>query len=341
MTLLKDIVARPRPALSNEALNAAYKWFADNRANFKSSCNFAQFNAKGEMKSHLNQACHANIQYVYAFPNIECVATDIAIDRREDWYKSFVGSRSSGQDVTEQAKEWGDGMTWERVDAYLKWFLYESYFSPFILNKHDIDFVKNYGIIVTADIPAALLQNIMISSRYFIECSPESFDMFNHLTAKGVDPRIAYVVSFSTTISSYTMRLSKQDIKNTRVGNQSSHRSTPLLSLAGMKNMLNDDLSYSSVLDEKCNYRNYTNYSGGSMFFGSGNFIEELLQSNEDVRQALSEYRKTNAQGEAYAPPNPFASRSPKAAHSPLDFTFPEMFECLVTFIAANKILEK
>ncbi len=343
MTLLKDIVARERPDVPETALSAARQWFEDNRANFKNSCNFAQFKADGTFKSHLNQQCHANIQYLPGdFTDISCVATDIAIDRRRDWYKFFVDGHSGGMDVTEQAKEWGDGMTWERVDAYLKYFLYESYFSPFIINKDDIDFVKKYGIIVTADIPAALLQNIMISARYFIECSPESFDMFNDLTAKGVHPDIAYVVSFSTTISSYTIRKSNQDISKTKVACQSNHRSTPLLSLQGMKNMLKDELSCDYTLEEAKNYRDYHNYSGGSQFFGSGNFIKELLVSNEDLRNALSEYRKGKNASEIYVPPNPFASASPKAANgNPLDFTFPEMFECLVPFIEANNLLEK
>lgn len=344
MTLLKDIVARKRPDVPETALAAARQWFEDNRTNFKNSCNFAQFKADSTFKSHLSQQCHANIQYLPGgFTDIACVATDIAIDRRSNWYKVFVGNRSGGQDVTEQAKEWGDGMTWERVDAYLKYFLYESYFSPFIINKDDIDFVKKYGIIVTADIPAALLQNIMISSRYFIECSPESFDMFNDLTAKGVHPDIAYVVSFSTTISSYTIRTGNQKIANTKVACQSSHRSTPLLSLQGMKNMLADELSCDSTLTEAKNYRNYQNYSGGSQFFGPGNFIKELLVSNEDLRNALSEYRKERNASEIYVPPNPFAGvATPKAANgNPLDFTFPEMFECLVPFINANNLLEK
>lgn len=341
MTLLKDIVERKRPDVPKTVLAAAKKWFEDNRANFKHSCNFAKFKADGTFNSHLNQQCHANIQSYGGLTDVACVATDIAIDRRSDWYRDFVGTRSGGMDVTQGAKEWGD-MTWERVDAYLKYFLYESYFSPFIVNKDDIDFVKKYGIIVTADIPAALLQNIMISSRYFIECSPESFDMFNDLTAKGVHPDIAYVVSFSTTISSYTIRTANQDISRTKVACQSGHRSTPLLSLQGMKNMLNDDLGCDSVLTEDKNYRNYHNYYGGSQFFGSGNFIKELLQSSEELRNALSEYRKKNAQGEAYVPPNPFASATPEAANgNPLDFTFPEMFECLVPFINANNLLEK
>lgn len=342
MTLLKDIVARERPGVPETALAAARQWFEDNRANFKHSCNFAQFKADGTFKSHLDRPCHANIQYLPGgFTDIVCVATDIAIDRRSDWYEVFVGNRSGDQDVTEQAKEWSDGMTWERVDAYLKYFLYESYFSPFIINKDDIDFVKKYGIIVTADIPAALLQNIMISSRYFIECSPESFDMFNDLTAKGAHPDIAYVVSFSTTISSYTIRTGNQKIANTKVTSQFAHRSTPLLSLQGMKNMLNDELSCDSTLTEEKNYRNYQYYDGGSQFFGPGNFIKELLTSNEDLRNALSEYRKEKDAGEAYVPPNPFAWAATPKVSSPLDFTFPEMFECLVPFIEANNLLEK
>lgn len=342
MTLLKDIVERERPDVPETALSAARQWFENNRANFKNSCNFAQFKADGTFRSHLNQQCHANIQYLpQGFKDIACVATDIAIDRRSDWYKSFLGTRSGGMDVTEQAKEWSDGMTWERVDAYLKYFLYESYFSPFIINKDDIDFVKKYGIIVTADIPAALLQNIMISSRYFIECSPESFDMFNDLTAKGVHPDIAYVVSFSTTISSYTIRTSNQKIENTKVASQSAHRSTPLLSLQGMKNILNDELGCDSILVEANNYRNYQHYSGGSQFFGSGNFIKELLTSNEDLRNALSEYRKEKNASEIYVPPNPFAGAATPKASSPFDFTFPEMFECLIPFIEANNLLEK
>ena len=104
--------------------------------------------------------------------------------------------------------------------------------------------------------------------------------------------------------------------------------------------MLNDDLGCDSVLTEDKNYRNYYNYHGGSRFFGPGNFIKELLQSNEDLRNALSKYRKEKNAGEAYVPPNPFASATPKVS-SPLDFTYPEMFECLVPFINANNLLEK
>lgn len=336
MTTLQVIEARPRPEISPANLLAAEKWFKDNRDKFSRSCNFAQIREDGTVTSHIGRECHANIQYTTGVGDIACVATDIAIDRREAWFNSFVGTRNGGLDTKEDAKKWV--VDWARVDAYLKWFLYESYFSPFIVNKNDIEFVKKYGIIVTADIPAALLQNIMISSRYFIEASPYSFDMFNDLTAKGVLPDMAYVVAFHTGMSCYNMMNSEPDKQY--VTSLSSHRSTPLLSVAGMRNMLNDNLN-SSVLGEDKNYRKYTYYNGGSQFFGSGDFIKELLTTHLSLREELSEFRRQRNAGAAYVAPNPFSSPSPKVAEgNPLRYTYTEMFECLVPFINSNNLLE-
>lgn len=335
MTLLKDIVARKRPDVPEIALVAAREWFEKNRDNFSNSCNFAIVTSNGKVTSNLQKPCHATINST-AIGEVEVVATDIAIDRRENWFNTFT---SVTVDKADAAKKWAM-VDWELVEPCLNYFLYESYFSPFILNKDDIEFVKKYGIIVTADIPAALLQNIMISSRYFIECSPYSFKMFNELLNKGVHPDVAYVVAFHTGMSSWTSF--RSDPSTTYVTSVGSHRSTPLLSKQGMLNMINDDFGEinSSVLTQDKNYRKYSSYLGGSQFFGSGNFIKELLFVSVELREELSRYRKEKNARESYTPPNPF-QQTERPKGDPSLFTYDEMFECLVPFIDRNNLLEK
>jgi len=283
----------------------------------------------GEVREHLNRPCHNSING-NDFLDVQCVATDMAVDRKQKWYDTFNASNSQ-----QYPKDWS--LDWSTVEPFLKWFLYESFASPFIINKDDMEFVKNYGIIVTAHMPAALLQNIMIASRYPLECSAYSFDMFNAMTAKGVDPNVAYVTALCASGSKNTFHT---DPDKALVSYPGSHRTSYGLSIAGMKAMIRGELT--GPLSIEHNYTVNKYYRGGSGFFENGDFILELILSNRNVRNALSEYRKTKATTEVYTPPNPFAPRSLSSPSLPPDkYTYTEMYECLIPFITTSQLLKE
>lgn len=332
MTTISEIAARPRPPVPFEAQQAATKWLVENRSRFEDTCNFAVFSSSGAFEEYIKRPCHGNING-NRHSDIQCVATDITVDRRQAWYKWF--NSRNGQDV--RNKDWS--LDWTRVEPFLKWFLYESFASPFIINKDDFEFVKNYGIIVTAHCPAPLLQNIMIASRYPLECSAYSFDMFNSLTAKGVDPIIAYVLCFSVASSKYTFN---GDPAKTLVSFSSPHRTCPGASLNGIKAMLRG-FDMQGPLSVDHNYTIFRNYRGGSAFFETGDFIKELLNVNNDLREALSAYRSRQTELEVYTPPNPFAPPSNLSSPvlSPGRYTYTEMYECLIPFITTSQLLKE
>ena len=338
MTTLREIVARGLPEISNEIKDLCETWFKTTRQEFGSSCNYLLVSPCGSTKSETKRPCHGSIQHRAGMKGSTlCVATDTGQDRRQEWHKHFSSQMRLPQDVN-----WR--LDWSVMEPFLKWFLYESYFSPFILNRDDFEFVKSNGIIVSADVPAALLQNIMIASRYFVECSPYSFHMFNALTAKGIDPRIAYTTCFCTGASSYIFI---QDPDVTQVTGYTSHRTTPLLSLEGIRNFLRDDFGEQStdVLSVDKNYRTYSVYQGGSRFFGpgtNGGFVKELLLQESSLRNALSVYRKEKNAATLYKPPNPFETpRATREIMGALEFSYTEMYECLIPFISANNLIFK
>lgn len=306
------------PNCPPEVIEAAKNWFIAKKGSFKSTTNFAVFATDGFYNEYLKQICHRRIREDDLIDRC-LVATEIGIHRRANEVDRIRGAGSF---------ENSGSMTWDTALPFLNWFLYESYVGRFILNRDDVDFVKQYGILVSADIPAPILQNAMIISRHFLEAKEDSFIQFKKLLDNGVNGNIAYALCFNSTYSIPGSKL------NTTVRTCTGHRAHPLWCLGAFRNFLVGELGDASPAIKKIEagktYRTDHDYSGGwRLFFNVNNdiglfgtttdyrhFIYDLVALPE-FREALSSRRKSVGKEVMYHPPNPFKPPEPGTRDTP------------------------
>lgn len=291
------------------AFEAAKKWLDENQPNFHTTSNYVIVADDGKVEQQIGRICHRSISESSTKKGTRaCVGTEIGLRRRSE------------QPTHQGPGAYRQALTWDVADPFLKWFLHESYMSPFIINRDDIEFVKNKGIIVTADVAAPLLQNIMIVSRHFYEIRPECFEKWNELTANGIDPLFAYLCTFCTGYSAYGAK------EQSAVVSYWGHRAHILSTLPACLKALNGEIGNMCSLDfsdTSNHYRNSTAYSGGVKFFhnhGDGlpdnyatyglptpyrHFVYQLMDRSS-FKDALKVHRQGGDAPDLYKPPNPF-----------------------------------
>jgi hypothetical protein len=163
------------------AIAAGRDWLIAKKPKFQYSANFAVVveTSGGEFvyESNINRACHRSIQSPEEPREGErrLVATEIGI------------SRSS--------------INKECLETWLKWFLYESFASPFILNKDDYEFCRDYGILLSANLPTPFLQSICITSRAPIDRhSAWLFEQFHDLSSRGYSKDLLFILMFTSSM---------------------------------------------------------------------------------------------------------------------------------------------
>lgn len=313
------------PVYSESVFQTAKDWLVNTKSRFVNTSNFAIISSDGTVTPFLNMICHRLIKD-NSVDNRCLVATEIGLDRRKE------------------------PMLAEIAYPFLRWFLYESYLSRFILNRDDFDFVKKFGFIVSADMPACMLQNIMIISRHFYEVHSRSFLKFNELTEKGIDPRLAFISCFSSgfgTTESYN--------DGSAVISYNGHRSSPLFDLRSFRNFMNDKVGTgcpAPLFSKTSHYRNSRDYTGGlKIFFDRDNcpayfdttfkhFVYDLMEQNTEFRDVLSAHRKKVNSGDLYRPPNPFQKTTllttPPESHQ---VSYTEFFDFVIPFVQEKGIL--
>ncbi len=289
-----------KPSWTEEAMALALDFFKD-QSEWKGNTNYRvvsdnpssapQFKICRE--DFIGRVCHRGI-YDTGVRNRSLVATEIG---------------------TKRLREWKEGH-----EFFLNWFVNESFFGKWIVNKDaGLSFIRDNGIIVSADVHAAIFQLTMIISRHFAEIHDDSFSMFKTLVGKGTDPYVAYVSAFNTGLSAgANVKSAVQSIQ--------SHRAVALLPLKPLARLVKEKItdhfiaSFGSPLDPAYHYRTNNNYNGGSqLFYKKGevpdpyvvkfpDFSSELLKGDKDFVEALKNYRKEMTQGEHYRPPNPFSA---------------------------------
>jgi|GEM_PF-6679182 len=327
------------PQYSPEVYEQAKQWLVDNQPKFGSTANFAVFASNGVVESRINQVCHRAISSS-SLPDRCLVVSEVGVRRRPPAKAPFTGG---------PPQDWE--LDWRDAEPFLRWWLYESYMGRFILNRDDIEFIKQYGIIVSADMPAPLLQNIMIVSRHFYEVYNESFRLFRQFTEKGLDPRIAYMMLFNTGFS-----LGNQIVEGLATA-YSNHRAHPMLGLDAMQNFLDDEIGTrfraahkKELTDPALLYRTSLAYTGGVLFFankaedapqfvdgGYHHFVYGLCRI-EEFREALKAHRHARNNVEMYRPPNPFKRVVPGhlAPTAPDQVSYKELFEFVVPYLIEN-----
>lgn len=81
----------------------------------------------------------------------------------------------------------------EAVERFTQWFTQQSMYSRFFVPM-PLEFNTQYGLLISTDIPAQILQNMCIISRHTREKGP-NIRLWIELVDKGVNPDIAYVIS--------------------------------------------------------------------------------------------------------------------------------------------------
>ncbi len=176
---------------------------------------------------------------------------------------------------------------------FVSWFLYDSPYGEFILNRDDFDFCFNYGFILSGSLPQPLLMNICIISRHFYELDQKTFATFNSLTSKGFDPTLCYSMLFNAYGS---------HIPAAAYLPYGSHRAAISYSPLDLLNIYRG--VYGCATTD-------TMQKVGSIYGASKLFRSDPVQSvltwvkgNQEFRDALRASR--GQEKEVYRPPNPF-----------------------------------
>jgi len=322
-----------KPEASAEVIAKAKKWLVDKKPEFRSTANFCIFDAKGNDYPRIGGACHNQIMYC-TLRDRAVVATEVGYNRwaqlgTSEVYKAYVKTK-------------------KLIEPYIRWLTTESYMAEFILNRDDLDFCCEYGLVVSADVMTPLMQNIMIASRNVHELSNKAFEIFNDLTQnRGVSGDLAYIAVFGSGISDAP--------ETSAVRSVSGHRPTALLNLPALKNFVVGELGdgYGGPAfdfnNPKIFYRNTLSYTGGlRLFFPHGQGVQDgvsisgrtfehmiyQLTKQDDFKEALSAHRKSlNDPNGIYRPPNPFTKKTIADAPQTHEISYKEFVEFALPWI--------
>ena len=211
----------------------------------------------GTVAEFVNDICHGKLGYYPVFSR-EAVVTLI--------------------DLTQN----NFGATPDEMKLFLDYYYNRSFASRFIIP------IEN-GVIVSADIPAPLMQSICIVARHFREVSFQSFRLFNQYKDE-YGEEFCYHLFFNSSIST------SRDL-NGNFGDKNSHRAFPIFRNA---ETLDNLLKRNYVNLEKfvdIPYRKNNGMYGGSSF----GFVKGRLEDN--LLAVFMENRKDNSEIK-----NPFSS---------------------------------
>lgn len=227
----------------------------------------------------------------------------------------------------------------ELITPFVKWFVQESNYSRFILNRDNLDEVLRLGIFVSADMPGPLLQNIMIMTRHVVEVSAFSFQKFNELTERGIIPALAYSMCFNSGMSNRGHR--DFDVVMTMpVHSYGGHRVQGLLTVQGL---INQEKGILFETDKKLppafkeTYRISPYYTGGSRIYGPNSEMPDLSVASwlgiPELAKAIAVSRN-NGKEVMYKPPNPFVRSSPfNSRLGANDISYRELLEIVIPFL--------
>jgi hypothetical protein len=310
---------------TQQEIDRAKEAFKLHKPNFSSTANWVvssdSWQKADNVVAYVGRACHASFPSMgnkKFFDSVICL--DNGWDRNGKHLSATVAAKDTG------AKNLSS--------PFLSWFLYESPYGEFILNRDDFEFCRDYGFIVSGHLPHAVLMNMAIISRHFYEIHKDSFAMFNELTLnRGIDPTIAYSCIFNSYYSHY----GEAYISNKYL-NYSGHRVSCCYTPTTLVNLFNGVFGDVAV-QKKMFLHCYT--SGAKALFK----IKETYEDNfarwakhdKTFIAALNKWRKPDADLSTYKPPNPFAPRNPYDEQLRIlghgEFTFKEAFDFAIPYL--------
>jgi hypothetical protein len=209
----------------------------------------------------------------------------------------------------------------DNFKPFLSWFLYDSPYGEFILNREDFDFCLDYGFVISGSLPQPLLMNICIISRHFHEVPVASFKAFNELTEKGLDPTICY-----------SMLMNRYYVDNTDIWQSyGGHRVAPAYHPDVLKNIYNGVYGADVYLESMKTHK--TIYHASKLFDNDQyDAFSHWAHGDKDFQRALKESRGEPV--ETYRPPNPFAN-NPNADRviKPGQFTNKECVDFVIPYL--------
>lgn len=303
---------------------AAKDYLKTNKGSCTSTANWFTTTDKWQTgRFYTNKACHASLPYM-----------------QESEYKSVIAFDNGWKRNARPPSGQFEGLSEEKRKnlslPFLSWFLYVSPYGEFILNRDDFEYCRDYGFIVSGEIPHAVLMNIAIISRHFYEIAQDCFIRFNKMTLEqGIDPTIAYSSLFCTYYSHYA-----EDYLKRKYIVYSGHRVTNAYSPPVLINLFNG--VYGDLASSKKMYKQKTLYNAGTLFQLSkvtyATNLAEWCRADRDFIAALKSWRNPNKDISTYKPPNPFTPRNAVEEQSILragEFTFEEGFDFVIPYIDA------
>lgn len=315
------------PRCPPETLEKAKEWLRTNRERFTSIANFCVF-TKDTAIPHVGFYCHRNMDND-VHGERECIATEIGTHRQ------LIEGYAGIKDV-------------ELYRPYVNWLVNESFASRFILNKDDFEECFNFGLVISSDIPTALMQNILIMTRHVIECNPVAFKYFNRLVDEGYPGSVAYAICINTAISQWGRvddykRTPREITDDTIVIKNASHRAWACwANVSSFKKFGNGEFGAPADVGSYTPHRHYREYAciyGGKGYVQDRQndiFTSELVQIPK-FRDGLRALRGEDASIPKIA--NPFKKSSGfglKASARPQDVTIAEMFGYVLPYLKSE-----
>lgn len=232
----------------------------------------------------------------------------------------------------------GDLKVQDDMRFFLNWFLKDSHFGRFVLNRDEV--ITDY-VIISADIPAPLLQNMCIITRHFYECNHEAFAGFRKMVEGGTDGHITYSIWFNTNLS---FKFSSPTLRPTQVLSESGHRAWSLWrDTEAFKNFVNGE--FGKAISEQQTYREHQTIFGGVSYcytkpytpnagcYRDKYFTMELMREDENFKKELLKLRKAVPQPEPEIR-NPFLQQArPSFKYEDHVVTKEEMMEFVIPYM--------
>lgn len=268
------------------------------------------------------QACHAGLAS-RSNAGSSLIATEAMFDsrnRRADHKPLVLTSTENTSIVRKDRKE---GV----VDGFWNWFVHESLFGQFILNRN-LPSVK-LGWIISTDLPPALTQALAIVGRNFYELLDRAFIAFDDLVSAGVPKSVAYVTAINCYYS-YSYMPRKHDgiytpLYQHRMFSFPSQLGTLQNFAAGVYR--EDRLKTSSYRVSPSIYGCGELFGGNDVGSSTRPFTYELLKTDKELKEFLKGLR-----GDAKVFPtisNPFKRSIPSDTEDPFNVNNQEMFEII------------
>lgn len=318
----------------------AMTWLKTNKDNFAGVANYIIVGGRYD-ETRIHAPCHAGTLSISIGSRKESTLIGLHLGHSN---RSALHSSAGYENVD---------LSFSDAEPFLKWWAQESFCSPYIINKDDIEEMWNVGVLVTTNIPTILLQVICIISRHFYECTVQSFKMFNKLILEGTDPYLAWAITFTSNYSrkgnTYPMVASFGE----------GHRGASVPSIRMIRNLLAHRLGGGQYLTAHSSYRTenlldkkfwythgWNSYYGGSRLFENtgwdtstdGDFVRYLIRNSKSFAHSLSGYRKDKVSSEVYSPPNPFSPNAQVQRIGPGQVSNEELFEFVLPYITKNGV---